>query len=299
MNQILSTGPNQKKPTDIKKIIKFFCIAIILFGIILLGQGSYTLYKNYNQSKIEETIPQIQVSREDKIIKINISHDKVIDKMLYHWNQEQDSEVLGNNRISFTQELELPVGTNTLTIKVIDINGKESTYTEEYTVENELNIELSVIGNKISIKAQDPDGMNYLTYKWNNNEEIRVEANGQNKNIIEIEEEIPVGLNTLIINAVNVNNIVKTKEQDIKGVKKPEVSVTTDGVDIIVSVIDEEGIKEIEHKVNEDEPQKLEGNGQKKIEYKQSLISGDNYVTITVTSNSGAKTEFKGVCYNE
>ena len=55
MNQILSTeAPKSNKkvrggnrePADIEKILKFFAIGMILFGIFMIGSGSYAMYQN-------------------------------------------------------------------------------------------------------------------------------------------------------------------------------------------------------------------------------------------------------------
>ena len=47
MNQILYVGENKGNgPIAIKSIVKFFAIVIIAFGIILIGKGSYAIYKN-------------------------------------------------------------------------------------------------------------------------------------------------------------------------------------------------------------------------------------------------------------
>lgn len=46
MNQILYVGENKGNgPIAIKSIVKFFAIVIIAFGIILIGKGSYAIYK--------------------------------------------------------------------------------------------------------------------------------------------------------------------------------------------------------------------------------------------------------------
>ncbi len=301
MNQILSTGLNQKKPTDIKKIVKFFAIAIILFGLVFLGQGIYRLYNNNKQEKQKmqvQTIPQISISQDERKLKVSITHDKVIATMQYSWNDGEITEIEGNNRISFNEEIDIPIGTNTLNLKVTDINGNENTYTQEYIIEDELNIDLAVVGNSIKITAEDPDGMSYLTYKWNNGEEIRVDAQESTLKI-ETEVEIPAGLNTLVINAVNINNIVKTKEQEIKGINPPKISAIRDGEFIIITVTDDEGLESIEHVVNQGEKTDIPLDGQTSIEYKQYVVEGDNYVTITAKSKSGAKTVFYGVCYNQ
>ena len=46
MNQILYVGDNKNNgPVAVKSVIKFFAIVIIIFGIILIGEGTYSMYK--------------------------------------------------------------------------------------------------------------------------------------------------------------------------------------------------------------------------------------------------------------
>ena len=49
MNQILATsnvnsGKN-KGPASIESVVKFFIVALIIFGVFLIGTGSYAIYK--------------------------------------------------------------------------------------------------------------------------------------------------------------------------------------------------------------------------------------------------------------
>lgn len=303
MNQILYTEPSKKTkgPVEIKKIVLFFSIAIIIFGIILLGQGSYAIYKQKEESKINNTIPNIQIDRQETKAKISVTHNKAIAELVYTLNNGEEKTIPGNGNTTIEKEVELSVGNNVLSVKAIDINGKEASTQVNFEVETDLKIELAVIGNKIKITASDTqEGMNYLTYKWNNDEETRVDINAENQATIEVEADIPVGLNTLIINAVNKNNVVKTKEQEVKGVKKPEISAYQEDDYIVITVKDEEGIQTIEHNLNNGEVQQtIDGGSQKEIIYKQQMVGGDNYIIVTVKSVSGAETVFYGLCKNE
>ena len=57
MNQILSVGnkngKNNNSTVDIKKIIIFFSIAIIIFGAVLIINGVVGLNKNNNKDTIQ------------------------------------------------------------------------------------------------------------------------------------------------------------------------------------------------------------------------------------------------------
>lgn len=299
MNQILYTETSNKSkgPIEIKKIILFFSIAIILFGIILLGQWGYGKYKKERENKINNTVPSINIEQIESEAIIKVTHDKVIRELVYTLNNGQEKVISGNGNTNMEQKVELNTGNNLLLVKVIDINGKEEFKQYNFEVESLLKIELAVVGNKIKITAFDTkEGMAYLTYSWNNDTETRVDVKAENPNKIEVEADIPVGLNTLKINAVNKNNVVRTKEQEVKGVKKPEITAYHDGEYINITVKDEEGIKTIEHNIN-GEVQNLSGvEGLKEVTYKQQMLEGDNNIIVTVTSISGAKEELKGVC---
>ena len=59
MNQILQVQETRKNsnPVDTKKIVLFFAVCLIIFGIILLGQGAYSVYKNKQNEKVQPSTP--------------------------------------------------------------------------------------------------------------------------------------------------------------------------------------------------------------------------------------------------
>lgn len=301
MNQILYVqGKKGKGPVGIKNIVRFFSIAIILFGLILLGQGSYGMYKNMSENKKQQTIPQVDIQRQENSILISVKHDKAIKMVVYRWNEESEITIDAQNKNVLDKEIELPVGNNILNVKVIDINGKENLYQKEYVVKEELKIDLSVIGNNIKIVVTDSKGVSKVTYKWNNDKEVTIDVEDENNKKVEQIVEIPTGLNTLEINATNIDNVTQTKTQEVRGIKKPEISVVKENEYLVITVKDEEGLKYINHVLNEGEPQLLECNGDKELKYKQQLVQGDNYVKITAENIHEAKTVFEGLCvYSE
>ena len=74
MNQILSVdnNSNNKKgkktktknngPIEIGSIVKFFSIAILVFGIFMIGTGSYSMYKETTQ-QASITKPEIRLEQ--------------------------------------------------------------------------------------------------------------------------------------------------------------------------------------------------------------------------------------------
>lgn len=316
MNQILFTKEEKKAPIAINKIVIFFCVSIIIFGLILIGGNSFAVYKNLpklNTKAQEETKPQVEVNREDNSISIVVSHDKGIDRIIYRWNDEEDEIIEGNGRTNITETMELPIGNNKLTIRVIDINGKETTYEKEYVVESDLKIDLSVVNNNnyLKIIATDSSGLQFITYKWNNEEEVRVDADSSNSTIIEQEVEIPKGLNTITVNAANVLNASQTKTLEVKGVEPPKISVLQDKSELVITVTDDEGVKQIQYTLNgsqftvnvteDSEGLTVEkdssGNINKAI-YRIKMQSYGDYILIVNAYNIyNGSSKFEGICH--
>lgn len=248
MNQILQTENKKNNgPIEITKVIKFFAIAIAIFAIILIGLGIYHLITQKREQTsekpvIDEQVPEVNINREEDDIKIEVTHNKPISKILYNWNQEEENTIEGNNQTSIIETITLPYGTNTLNITIIDINGTETKFQKEYVVEGNGKpiIELKLTtDNKIKITAHDISNIKDITYSWNNGEETKIEATAENLTVMEQEIEIPLGQNTLKVQATNQNNITTTKEIEVKGVKKPTLNFKKEGDYLIIKAEDE------------------------------------------------------------
>ena len=125
MNQILSTSmptDNKKQKnkirntnhTSISSILKFFAIAMLIFGILLIGLGAYSIYEKESKQKEENLQPSI--SLEDKsndTVLLKVVYGKNISKLEYRWNDEEETTVNGNNGKYIEQEIKVPTGTNT------------------------------------------------------------------------------------------------------------------------------------------------------------------------------------------
>ena len=75
MNQILSVDNNGKEkrkkskvktssagPVEINKIVKFFSIAILVFGVFFIGSGSYSMYTDL-KTKNSNLQPSIYIEK--------------------------------------------------------------------------------------------------------------------------------------------------------------------------------------------------------------------------------------------
>ena len=308
MNQILSTSmpmeknkksKKNKKDIPMNSILKFFGMIILIFGVFIIGIGGYTIYKNQvvQQQNLEPTIA-IE-NKTDTEILLKVTHEKKIAKVEYGWNDEDMVVIDGNNGQYVEQEISIPSGINTLHVKVQDEEGKEKTFEKQYEIESNINFE--VAGNKIKITCQEERTIAYMTYKWDDEEEKRIEINDT-----KIDQEIDAikGLHTLTVVTVDENNNKATKSQKINGVSKPELIIDVDeeAKHFVIKTSDDEQIQKIEIRLNQDDNQKyllnLEDKNLKELEYVLpiELQNGENIIEVKVY-NSNNVTNESGVRY--
>lgn len=309
MNQILSVDNYQKEkgkknkrkqssgPIEISNILKFFSIAILIFGIFMIGSGSYSMYKQSTQ-KVSSIKPVIYVEQTaEKEILLKVTHNKALVKLTYSWNDKEATEVPCNEKKEVETRIEIPTGTNTLTIYASDIDGQDIEHKKVYTVESDISINIEPEGNNLKIAANGNNKLLYMTYRWDEEDEETVEINDyQAEKII----EIPKGLHKLTVIAVDENNTTETKEQEVNGVTKPKLEVTTDGANnFIIKASDEQGIKKVEFIINETEKYRLDLEKvysleeRKEFEYSYPLHDGENKLEVTVYNESNVTETFK------
>ena len=306
MNQILYEEEQSPK-TDIKKVQLFFGIALIIFGVVLVGSGVFGLLANPNNNNKDlynGTIPQIQANifEEDQVL-INVTHDKAIEKILYSWNDEADNVILGRDRSAIEELIEMPVGENLLNIRVIDIVGEEASYAQTYVLSSGIDIqkptiEFSIVDSNIKITAQDETELSYITYRWNNEEEQTADSVDASKTKIEVTIPILRGENNLTVIAVDANNNTETKTQKFNAVTRPTITVSQYADKLTITVKDELGIDKVICNLN--------GQNYRWIKTEESMTEwvwelpipeGDSTIIINAWNEAGVQSdEFRGKC---
>lgn len=302
MNQILSTNmtTNTKKyrtpkPVNINAILKFFVIALIIFGTFCVGTGAYAFYKNQMEIKDKNVQPTITVeNKAEDIILLKITHPKVISKVEYGWNNEDKVIVNGNNGKYFEQEIKIPSGTNTLRVIIYDEVGNVIPYEKQYELKSNINFEVS--GNNIKITYSGEKVISYMTYRWDEGEETTIDINDT---IIEEEIEAQKGLHKLTVIVVDEDNNTETKEQKINGVAKPKLEVDIDDAreHFVIRTSDDVQLGRVEIILNQDEEQSyllnLKEMNLKELEYVLpiELQPGENLIEVTVYNIDDISTE--------
>lgn len=309
MNQILSTSMpmNNKKrkekkgnanPIAISSILKFFAIAMLIFGIFTIGTGAYAVFKNQSEQQEQNLEPSISIEdKDEETILLKVVHKKNIAKLEYRWNDEESTVVNGNNGKYLERQIKVPSGKNTLHVLVVDEDGKEIPYEKQYERESKINFEVS--GNKIKITYEGDKEVSYMTYRWDEEEEKTIQINDT-----KINQEIDAikGLHTLTVIVVDEDNNTDTKVQKINGVSKPKITVAVDDAKqhFVIKASDDEKITTIVFRLNQDDNQYYTLNiadmNYNDIQYvlPMELQSGENTIEVTIKNASGV-TEESGI----
>ena len=323
MNQILYTIENEQEKNRMKSITLFFGIVIIIFGILLVATGGYSI-ASANKAKQEAIeaakIPVIELSVEENKAIVNISHSREIKKIEYYWNDGEVITVNKEGKKNISEEIDLPAGKNTLNVKAFDIEGKTSNITQEFSYQGTY-MDLSVVDNKsLKILVTDVEGLQSVTYKWNSGEETTAYPDTPNSTSIEITTNIPIGLNTIVVTSINNKNITQTKEMQVQGITKPTMDIDLNPERTLISIKfkDDQGIQSYSYKVSsapieeivkdgkllpnakeklkETISQTKQANGEKEIIEQITCNEGFNYVEVTIINIEGAEETLTGWC---
>ena len=304
MNQILATMNTTTKknktkrnsgPADIRTVVRVFAIVMIIFGIFMIGTGSYAIYKDNESKNSAETKPVIteELNEDGTAVMLTITHDKAIDRIEYSWNDGEVQTITGNGRRYIEQEIEIPGGTNTLHIRAVDVQGQEISTQKEYTAEEIIN--LSISGSNLKITAENETEIAYMTYRWDDEEEQRVDINATT---VDQEIEIPMGEHNLTVILVDVNNETITKEQKVKGVTKPTIDIGIDDTKqyYLITISDETGLDRVEFVIRGEERTVTVENGETELKYRLKLNDGDeNRLEITAYNVDGIASDTQKV----
>lgn len=294
MNQILFVQDKKRNnPEDTKKIVLFFAISILIFGLILFGQGVYGVYKA-NENKVvkkEEKQTQIQLSQTDSgEVLITVESNIAISELIYNWNSDASQTISANGKTTMQETVTMPVGENTLTVKTIDVNGNEARKQDIFTLNvDKPEIVLTIVGSNLKISVNSKADLSYITYKWNSDNEEKIDMlTYEDKTKLEKEIEIPKGKNTLLVTAVDIYENKSEKTQEIKGVTKPKSRPVIQGKYIFFEVTADEKINMVEFVFN-DQNYVINSDvigDSKRVTYKMELKEGMNFLKIKTTTES-------------
>lgn len=301
MNQILITGDEkvkekrvrgEKKVLPINGIVSFFAISIIILGICMISGSVYA--KDKINSVVEASAkPQVEINRndEDNTIEINVKHIRNITKIMYKWNDEEETLLYGKNGESsknVSKTIDLIGGKNTLLVEITEENGQTVTYEKTYNAGNIPEIKLEAVSNGVKLIASSENKIDFISYNWDDGEEQKITVG---EKTYEGTINAPKGQHELKIQVVDTDNIRAEKTQTVVGDTEPTLSVKPQYVDgkvaFVINAEDDEKIKKIEITHNGGEKQVIDVNDTK---YQENIImtTGEtNTLIVTVTNLNG------------
>lgn len=299
MNQILVTNDkNSVSSIEMKPIIRFFAIIIIVVAIVLSCIGGYNLYKSLQQ-KDNYAKPNLSVEKNGSAVNLIIKGEIGINKVEYKWNEGNSTIIKGNGKKDVNLEIEIPQGNNKLNIVVVDVEGNKTNFenidvvfeTTEDTVKPKISI-INTTG-KLSVTATDETELDYLTYQWENEEEVKIDVTEENNKTITQDIKVQKGTKALIITAVDKTGNKATITKTIVGSNGPQIKVSVKDNNFIVKVTTEYGLTKIEYTLNEkvNTVENVPKNS-KEFEFRVPLEDGVNYLKINAYENE-LMTEYK------
>lgn len=306
MNQILSFQTIGNSKIQLKKVIRFFSIFIILFALILVIEGSFGYYKNKNKKVIIKETPDINIQRDNGTTILNITSNIGVQKVIYSWNDgiEDSVEEGGKNNV----EVKIPttIGTNNLNIKIIDSNGNTIVYDpvkisyEENQEENvnweeaiktdktKPKVSIESVKGKIVITATDDVKMSYVTYSWNGEEENKITGLSDDEKTLTTEIDstnVKKGTNKLIVKAYDKAGNVETVEKEVQGANGSEIQVNQENGELVVNVKNDINITKIEYNFNGEE-KTIDNINQKEYTFKLQMKDGENKISISAYADA-------------
>lgn len=314
MNQILLNNSNNNynkrnrgnmgNTNNIRNIIIFFSIAILVFALLIVGVYAYKTYKNNNQGGQTVSKPEISLEEIDGQVKIIAKSQIGISKLIYTWNNSEQIELNMGGRTTHEEVIDILGGNNTLNVKVIDSNNQETETSQNFTREiSDKPVIETEIGQdaRLRIRAASNIEMAYITYKWNEEEEITVRAENETDKVIETVIDVKRGENILTVTAVNLQGSAETISKKFNGVNKPTIEVTKSGGSLNMLMKHDKGFEKIEFYLNGqiftyDENLSGYDPARQEIGYAFNLQEGENIIIIVATSTEGTQSIYQGKC---
>lgn len=289
-NETINRANATSNKADISKIIKIFCISIILFGLILVGESTYAIIQNSGEKGVDNV--EVTADRMGKETKITVTSEQYpIKEFSYKWNDGEPVIIEGNGTLSLETVIQIPNGNNILRMTVTDNFGNKKNFHKQYLYDssdiNKPTIEIAITGTKLNIKASDDIEMDYITYSWNDDEATRVEKEDDPREI-NTNIEVPSGQNKLSIIAIDKEGNRETRTENIIGDTKPTFTLSRDGLKIILNAKDDEGISKVSMTIDGETRDSGETPiNQKEISVAWEVTSGTHTISVNVVNVNG------------
>lgn len=293
MNQILVMENKKKKrsrntgPAEIENILKFFAIALIVFGVLFIGHGSYAIYKDA-KGKDKKNLPILTMERVNDEVIIKATSSIKIKNLIYSWNTDEETKIPVDG--TFIEENVMLLNENgTLNVKIEDEKGRTVKYQKEFIIDGlditKPTIEIQEQGSNgtIKITATDETQMKYISYSINGSDEIQIDKSDAEDKIINYILKLQKGENKLTVTAVDSSGNFEIIEKTIIVSGKTTMNLKIENGKLVVTAEDPDGIKDIEINLN-GVTKSVKDINQKSIKATLNIVEGTNNIRIKITN---------------
>lgn len=312
MNQILmiDNKPKQPKkrskgakgssgPIEIKNIIRFFAIVIIVFALVIISHSSYAIYVDAKGNNTDD-LAQITITRFNDTITVNVQSTYLVNKFKYNWQDSEQTSIPEDSTSFQIEGIILPSENNVLTIVLEDETGRAVTYTKEIILDG-IDIVKPIIetergqGSSVIITATDETQIEYMTYALDDGEEIRIDKNNENDTVIEyVVTNIERGEHTLYVTAVDSFGNIETVETTVKiSTDRPvinSIDVDKETGTLLINASDQDGLQTIEVNLN-GAVYRMDDVNRTEAIFTLNLQEGTNTLYIKLTNVNGISAE--------
>ncbi len=293
MNQILVMENKKKKrsrntgPAEIENILKFFAIALIVFGVLFIGHGSYAIYKDA-KGKDKKNLPILTMERVNDEVIIKATSSIKIKNLIYSWNTDEETKIPVDG--TFIEENVMLLNENgTLNVKIEDEKGRTVKYQKEFIIDGlditKPTIEIQEQGSNgtIKITATDETQMKNISYSINGSDEIKIDKSDAEDKIINYILKLQKGENKLTVTAVDSSGNFEIIEKTIIVSGKTTMNLKIENGKLVVTAEDPDGIKDIEINLN-GVTKSVKDINQKSIKATLNIVEGTNNIRIKITN---------------
>lgn len=300
MNQILTIDNKEKKrkskPLQATKAAGIFATFLIVFGIASVGSGAYGIYRN-SKGLNTENLPLVYVDRVNDKVSVNVNGVEIISNFKYNWNESYQT-VVPISSTNLEQTISLPYKNSTLNIVIEEESGRKITYSKYFEIEG-----MDLVGPVVTvdheqeegdlvIRATDNVGISHIIYTINDEESIRIDKSSFETTVMNYVLTLPLGENTLTIEAYDTSGNCEIWKKNIVTIQseKTYVDKLIDGDKLVVTIKDEDGIKNIDINFNGEEFSGEDIN-QTEVKLQFTLEEGVNTLNIKVIDNKDVLSE--------
>lgn len=296
MNQILMMETKKKKKSksrssgsiEIANIVRFFAIVLIIFGISFIGQGSYAIYKE-SKGKNRDNLPIVNIQRINDMVSIKASSNYKIENLIYSWNESEETKIPVGDTYA-EEEVMLLNENGVLKVKIEEENGRTVKFQKAFNIEGlditKPNIEITEesVPGSIKITATDETQMSYITYKVNDEEEVRIDKSETEDKTMNYILKLQKGENKVVITAIDTTGNINTLEKTIIVSGKTTIKkFAIENGKLVIVAEDPDGIKDIEINLN-GVPYVAKNINKKVISVSLDIVEGTNNIRFTITN---------------